>query len=91
MIWNHADVAFIEGMAAARGWAAEHGHLLAPTDATWQGYPIGQWLKPVSSNVGDRPVYRLRLGCFSKIVAMGCAVQEQWTDEFWSNRSSALG
>lgn len=45
MIWNHADVAFTEGLAAARGWAAEHGHLLAPTDATWQGYPIGQWLK----------------------------------------------
>ncbi|WP_405763813.1 Helicase associated domain protein [Actinacidiphila glaucinigra] len=45
MIWNHADVAFTDGLAAARGWAAEHGHLLAPTDATWQGYPIGQWLK----------------------------------------------
>ncbi|MFJ4851439.1 Helicase associated domain protein [Streptomyces sp. NPDC088733] len=45
MIWNHADVAFAEGLAAARGWAAEHGHLLAPTDATWQGHPIGQWLK----------------------------------------------
>ncbi|MFG2306564.1 Helicase associated domain protein [Actinacidiphila glaucinigra] len=45
MIWNHADIAFTEGLAAARGWAAEHGHLLAPTDATWQAYPIGQWLK----------------------------------------------
>ncbi|MEU6347605.1 Helicase associated domain protein [Streptomyces sp. NPDC046977] len=45
MIWNHADIAFTEGLAAARGWAAEHGHLLAPTDATWQGHPIGQWLK----------------------------------------------
>lgn len=45
MIWNHADIAFTEGLAAARGWAAEHGHLLPPTDATWQGYPLGQWLK----------------------------------------------
>jgi hypothetical protein len=45
MIWSHVEIAFTEGIAAARGWAAEHGHLLAPTDATWQGYPIGQWLK----------------------------------------------
>lgn len=45
MIWSHGELAFTEGLAAARGWAAEHGHLLAPTDATWQGYAIGQWLK----------------------------------------------
>ncbi|MFJ7949536.1 helicase associated domain-containing protein [Streptomyces sp. NPDC096354] len=32
-------------MAAARAWAAEHGHLLAPHEATWQGYPVGVWLK----------------------------------------------
>ncbi|MEV0324786.1 helicase associated domain-containing protein, partial [Streptomyces sp. NPDC050659] len=33
------------GLAAARGWAAEHGHLLAPSDATFQGYKVGIWLK----------------------------------------------
>ncbi|MEY9490886.1 hypothetical protein RKD26_006680 [Streptomyces calvus] len=34
-----------EGLAAARGWAAEAGHLLAPLDATYQGYRVGIWLK----------------------------------------------
>ncbi|MFK4123738.1 Helicase associated domain protein [Streptomyces longwoodensis] len=45
MIWSHYDVAWEEGLAAARGWAAEHGHLLAPTDATHQGYRVGIFLK----------------------------------------------
>ncbi|NUK02387.1 Helicase associated domain protein [Streptomyces lunaelactis] len=45
MIWSHFDVAFDEGLAAARGWAAEHGHLLAPVEATWNGAPVGVWLK----------------------------------------------
>lgn len=45
MIWSRHEVSFGEGLAAARGWADEHGHLLAPTEATWQGYPVGVWLK----------------------------------------------
>lgn len=45
MVWSHLEVAFSEGLAAARGWAGEHGHLLAPTEATWQGYPVGIWLR----------------------------------------------
>ncbi|MGW7055138.1 Helicase associated domain protein [Streptomyces sp. NPDC054887] len=45
MIWSHNDIAWDEGLAAARGWAAEHGHLLAPLDATHQGYKVGTWLK----------------------------------------------
>ncbi|MGW2426449.1 Helicase associated domain protein [Streptomyces sp. NPDC001709] len=45
MIWSHYDVAWEEGLAAARGWAAQNGHLLAPTDATHQGYKVGIWLK----------------------------------------------
>ncbi|MER6569891.1 Helicase associated domain protein [Streptomyces sp. NPDC001093] len=45
MVWSHFDVAWEEGLAAARGWAAENGHLLAPTDATHQGYRVGIWLK----------------------------------------------
>ncbi|MFI9318128.1 MULTISPECIES: helicase associated domain-containing protein [Streptomyces] len=44
-MWSHFDVAWEEGLAAARGWAAEHGHLLAPLDATYQGYRVGIWLK----------------------------------------------
>ncbi|MGW4105869.1 Helicase associated domain protein [Streptomyces sp. NPDC004976] len=45
MVWSHFDVAWDEGLAAARGWAAEAGHLLAPLDATYQGYRVGIWLK----------------------------------------------
>ncbi|MFF9221009.1 helicase associated domain-containing protein, partial [Streptomyces viridosporus] len=45
MAWSHFDVAWEEGLAAARGWAAEAGHLLAPLDATYQGYRVGIWLK----------------------------------------------
>ncbi|MBB6439799.1 superfamily II DNA or RNA helicase [Streptomyces candidus] len=45
MIWSHYDVAWEEGLSAARGWAAEHGHLLAPADATFQGAAVGIWLK----------------------------------------------
>lgn len=45
MIWSHYDIAWEEGLAAARGWAAEAGHLLAPLDATFQGYKVGIWLK----------------------------------------------
>ncbi|MEY7974773.1 Helicase associated domain protein [Streptomyces pilosus] len=45
MVWSHYDVAWEEGLAAARGWAKENGHLLAPNDATYQGYRVGIWLK----------------------------------------------
>ncbi|MFD4627538.1 Helicase associated domain protein [Streptomyces sp. NPDC058475] len=45
MVWSHFDVAWEEGLAAARGWAAENGHLLAPLDATHQGAKVGIWLK----------------------------------------------
>ncbi|MES9525806.1 Helicase associated domain protein [Streptomyces capoamus] len=45
MVWSHYDVAWEEGLAAARGWAAEAGHLLAPTDATYKGYRVGIFLK----------------------------------------------
>ncbi|OSC65154.1 helicase [Streptomyces sp. 4F] len=45
MVWSHFDVAWEDGLAAARAWAAEHGHLLAPLDATYQGYRVGIWLK----------------------------------------------
>lgn len=46
MIWSHFDVAFQEGLDAARAWAHEHGHLLAPVDAVGKGgYPVGTWLR----------------------------------------------
>ncbi|MFC4497888.1 Helicase associated domain protein [Streptomyces ovatisporus] len=46
MVWSHFDVAFEEGLDAARAWAAEHGHLLAPVDAVGVGgYPVGTWLR----------------------------------------------
>ncbi|GAB2765451.1 DEAD/DEAH box helicase [Streptomyces bullii] len=45
MVWSHHDVAWEEALTAARGWAAEHGHLLAPLDATHKGFKIGTFLK----------------------------------------------
>ncbi|MEU8686750.1 Helicase associated domain protein [Streptomyces sp. NPDC048611] len=45
MVWSHFDVAWEEGLSAARGWAAEAGHLLAPLDAAHQGYRVGTFLK----------------------------------------------
>ncbi|MFJ5534951.1 Helicase associated domain protein [Streptomyces sp. NPDC093261] len=45
MVWSHFDIAWEEGLAAARGWAEANGHLLAPLDATHQGYRVGIWLK----------------------------------------------
>ncbi|MFF7680967.1 Helicase associated domain protein [Actinacidiphila glaucinigra] len=45
MVWSHWDVAFQEGLSAAKEWAAEHGHLLPPATAVWNGYPVGVWAK----------------------------------------------
>ncbi|MFI1177485.1 DEAD/DEAH box helicase [Streptomyces melanogenes] len=45
MVWSHQDVAFEEGLAVARAWAAVHGHFLPPATAVWQGYSIGVWAK----------------------------------------------
>ncbi|MGX1274905.1 Helicase associated domain protein [Streptomyces phaeoluteigriseus] len=45
MVWSHYDVAWEEGLAAARGWAEENGHLLAPLDATYRGARVGIFLK----------------------------------------------
>ncbi|MFF1667629.1 Helicase associated domain protein [Streptomyces sp. NPDC056154] len=45
MVWSHFGVAWEEGLSAARGWAAEHGHLLAPLDAAFQGAKVGIFLK----------------------------------------------
>ncbi|MFI2304503.1 Helicase associated domain protein [Actinacidiphila glaucinigra] len=45
MVWSHWDVAFQEGLSAAAEWAAEHGHLLPPATAVWNGYPVGVWAK----------------------------------------------
>ncbi|MFE1444681.1 Helicase associated domain protein, partial [Streptomyces sp. NPDC058739] len=46
MVWSHHDIAWEEGLAVARSYAAAHGHLLPPTHAVWgDGYPIGVWVK----------------------------------------------
>ncbi|MER6470914.1 DEAD/DEAH box helicase [Streptomyces collinus] len=45
MVWSHYDIAWEDGLAAARGWAQEHGHLAAPADATHAGYRVGLYLK----------------------------------------------
>ena len=45
MVWSHRDVAWEEGLTAARGWAKESGHLMAPLDAVHRGHKVGIWLK----------------------------------------------
>ncbi|MFJ9808952.1 Helicase associated domain protein [Streptomyces sp. NPDC101158] len=45
MVWSHFDIAWEEGLSAARGWAEVNGHLLTPLVATFQGYRVGIWLK----------------------------------------------
>ncbi|MDQ8708327.1 Helicase associated domain protein [Streptomyces sp. LHD-70] len=45
MVWSHQELAFAEGLAAAREWAVEHGHFLPPVTAVWNGYPVGNWAK----------------------------------------------
>ncbi|MFI7011938.1 Helicase associated domain protein [Streptomyces sp. NPDC050145] len=45
MVWSHQDLAFEEGLAAAREWASVHGHFLPPVGAVWNGYPVGNWAK----------------------------------------------
>lgn len=43
--WSPQNTVWDQGLAAATGWAAQHGHLLAPTNAVWNGYPVGEWLR----------------------------------------------
>lgn len=45
MVRSHRYVAWEEGLTAARGWAEENGHLLAPLDAVHRGHKVGIWLK----------------------------------------------
>ncbi|MEU0836219.1 helicase associated domain-containing protein [Streptomyces sp. NPDC005969] len=44
MIWDTADAAFAENLAAARTYYAEAGTLAAPRHATALDKPVGQWL-----------------------------------------------
>ncbi|MGW0664617.1 helicase associated domain-containing protein [Streptodolium elevatio] len=43
-MWDYADAAFDEGLAAARAYFADHGTLAAPRSATALDRPVGQWL-----------------------------------------------
>ncbi|MEU9565400.1 Helicase associated domain protein [Streptomyces sp. NPDC048161] len=64
MVWSHQDVAFEEGLTAARAWAAAHGHLLPPTTAVWDGYPIGTWTKNqrFAARAGEQNAQRRQAG-----------------------------
>ncbi|MFG2219768.1 Helicase associated domain protein [Streptomyces sp. NPDC048685] len=64
MVWSHQDIAFEEGLTAARAWAAVHGHLLPPTTAVWDGYPVGTWTKNqrYAARTADTVVQRREAG-----------------------------
>ncbi|MGY4920465.1 helicase associated domain-containing protein [Streptomyces sp. 900116325] len=44
MVWDTADTAFAENLAAARAYYAQAGTLAAPRHATALDKPVGQWL-----------------------------------------------
>ncbi|MFB7655047.1 MULTISPECIES: Helicase associated domain protein [unclassified Streptomyces] len=44
MLWSTPAHTFSRILDHARAYAAVHGHLAAPTDATQAGHPIGTWL-----------------------------------------------
>ncbi|WP_392757970.1 Helicase associated domain protein [Streptomyces sp. LN590] len=44
MVWDTADTAFAENLAAARAYYAEAGTLAAPRHAVALDKPVGQWL-----------------------------------------------
>ncbi|WP_046730763.1 Helicase associated domain protein [Streptomyces humi] len=45
MVWSVQASAWEAGLAVARAYAEAHGHLLPPTSAVWDGFPIGTWVK----------------------------------------------
>jgi superfamily II DNA or RNA helicase len=52
MQWNTRDVGFQRGLAAARAYHAEYGHLRVPGEhRTSDGFPLGRWL----SDLRNRP------------------------------------
>ncbi|MFF6961666.1 Helicase associated domain protein [Streptomyces sp. NPDC008317] len=57
MVWNAADSAFQENLAAARAWFEAHGTLAAPRSATALDRPVGQWLSNLRRPgvLGDHP------------------------------------
>ncbi|MFF4902926.1 Helicase associated domain protein [Streptomyces sp. NPDC001068] len=45
MVWSVQASAWEAGLAVARAYAEAHSHLLPPTSAVWDGFPIGVWAK----------------------------------------------
>ncbi|MGW7243950.1 helicase associated domain-containing protein [Streptomyces sp. NPDC054804] len=45
MVWSVQASAWEAGLAVTRSYAQAHGHLLPPTAAGRDGFPIGVWLK----------------------------------------------
>ncbi|MEU8466283.1 helicase associated domain-containing protein [Streptomyces sp. NPDC029003] len=58
IIWDTADAAFAENLAAARAYFEAHGTLAAPRHGVALGKPVGQWLTNVRrpGGLGKDPV-----------------------------------
>ncbi|MFD7015288.1 Helicase associated domain protein [Streptomyces sp. NPDC059928] len=58
IVWDTADAAFAENLAAARAYFAEAGTLAAPRHATALDKPVGQWLTNIRrpGGLGKDPV-----------------------------------
>ncbi|MFI2207803.1 helicase associated domain-containing protein [Streptomyces sp. NPDC020192] len=76
-------------MDAARGWAAENGHLLAPLDATHQGYRVGIWLKNQraaarkAAEIEQRRAEGLPVGPSARALSEGRRKQLEDIDPSW--------
>ncbi|MFI1154891.1 Helicase associated domain protein [Streptomyces sp. NPDC020817] len=58
IVWDTADAAFAENLAAARAYYEQHGTLAAPRHATALDKPVGQWLTNIRrpGGLGKDPV-----------------------------------
>ncbi|MFG3026912.1 Helicase associated domain protein, partial [Streptomyces sp. NPDC048254] len=45
MVWSLQASAWEAGLAVARSYTEAHSHLLPPTTAVWDNFPIGTWVK----------------------------------------------
>ncbi|MFE2140510.1 Helicase associated domain protein [Streptomyces sp. NPDC059456] len=74
IVWDTADAAFDQNLAAARAYYEQHGTLAAPRHATMLDKPVGQWLTNIRrpGGLGKDP------GRAQQRAAALAAIDEDW-------------
>ncbi|MFC9679431.1 Helicase associated domain protein [Streptomyces sp. NPDC056948] len=75
MLWSSPAHTFNRILDHARAYAAAHGHLAAPTDATQGGHPIGAWLAECRRKDSS--------DTFPKVHAAQLAFLDRWWNPGW--------